>query len=302
MLAVGVDVDGTALYERIHGLEGSPAPAGGPSSSLDPAWALGVPRARAWAEALGVPLSFFVVAADLASARAAEIARAAHDAGHALENHTLSHPYDLVRLPRRAQLLEVERAATALRVLSGRAPEVFRAPGYTTSPELFSVLEELGVAFDSSIFPAPAYWLAKAAAMGAYALRGRPSGAILGSPRALVAPTRPHRIGRVFELPIQVLPGARLPLIGTSLALLGPGPSRLAARALVREPLVNLELHALDFLDAREVEALAAREPALRVPLARRLEAFGAFVEAARAGGHAAVRLDEAGRALARAS
>jgi hypothetical protein len=88
-----------------------------------------------------------------------------------------------------------------------------------------------------------------------------------------------------------------MPFIGTALSLLGPNAARLLARSLLGTPLVNLELHGLDFLEARDVpDALLAVQPDLRVPVARKLETFTAVLEFLRKHGYAAVRLDEAAR------
>src|SRR5439155_22329553 len=131
-------------------------------------------------------------------------------------------------------------------------------PGYTITDEVFDVLAELGALWDSSVFPCPAYFSAKAVALGWIGLRGRTSHSILDTPRVLTAPVRPYRIGRPYwtrgegmlELPIQVTRGPRLPFIGTTVTLGGPSRARLLARACVGEPLVNLELHGIDVLDA----------------------------------------------------
>lgn len=102
------------------------------------------------------------------------------------------------------------------------------------------------------------------------------------------------------ELPVQVTPVLRLPVIGTFIGLAGALGARLLARSLAREPLVNLELHGIDFLGVEDgLAALAPHQPELRRPLAARLEALAAFVEAVRASGAAFVRLDEAARAVA---
>ena len=74
---------------------------------------------------------------------------------------------------------------------TGEAPVGFRAPGYTITDEVFSVLAELGVAYDSSVFPSPAYWAAKTAAIGMISLRSRTNRSIVDTPAVLVAPTTP---------------------------------------------------------------------------------------------------------------
>jgi hypothetical protein len=99
---------------------------------------------------------------------------------------------------------------------------------------------------------------------------------------------------------VQVTPGTRLPFIGTSLVLAGPDGARLLTRTLLAEPLVNLELHALDFLGADDgLEALAKHQPDVRVPFVRKIAALSAVVELLREKGFGFVRLDEAARASA---
>jgi hypothetical protein len=77
----------------------------------------------------------------------------------------------------------------------------------------------------------------------------------------LTAPANPYRVGEPFwqrgqgllELPIGVT-GAlsgRLPYIGTSLIpSLGPRGCRFLTRRIIGRPLVNLELHGIDLVDA----------------------------------------------------
>src|SRR5262249_22584349 len=135
----------------------------------------------------------------------------------------------------------------------------FRAPGYTVTDALYEVLDELGVAYASSVFPCPPYYFAKAARLAMMRALGRTSSSILDTPFVLSAPTRPYRVGRpywkrgggrVLELPIQVTRGPRLPFIGTTVTLAGPAKARWLTRLVVGEPLVNLELHGIDVLDA----------------------------------------------------
>ena len=223
-----------------------------------------------------------------------------------MENHSQHHRYDLTRLSPEEIAREVHEGADSIARVTGRRPEGFRAPGYTVSDALFDALDEAGVAFDSSVFPCPPYYLAKAAAMGAMRLRGRTSRSILDTPRVLAAPRRPYRPGRRWdrrgerrfvEIPVQVTPVLGLPFFGTSIGLGGATVARLLARSCAGEPLVNLELHAIDFLDASDgIEALVPHQPELRVPLARRLDALSAALDVLAGAGYAFVRLDEATR------
>jgi peptidoglycan-N-acetylglucosamine deacetylase len=77
---------------------------------------------------------------------------------------------------------------------------------------------------------------------------------------------------------MSVLPGLRLPVIGTTLALFGS--HRFAAvYGLLRrhQPWLNLEFHGLDFLgpgDPGVTPALLAQQPDLRVSLAEKLSTY----------------------------
>ncbi len=226
-----------------------------------------------------------------------------------MENHSQHHRYDLTRLSPAEIAREIEDGAAAIALATGRRPTGFRTPGYTVSDPLFDALEDAGVAFDSSVFPCPPYYFAKAAAMAAMRLRGRTSQSILDTPRVLGAPRRPYRPGRRWygrghrrfvELPVQVTPWLGLPFFGTSIGLGGAAVARVLARSCAGEPIVNIELHPMDFLDASDgLTPLLGHQPELRVPVARRIDALAAALDVLARAGHAFVTLAEAAGAVA---
>ncbi len=290
--AVSIDVDPIPCYYRIHGL--GPAPA----ELRDTVARRALPRFAELLARRGIAATFFVVAEDVDPAALGARARAARAlylelsrAGHELGNHSYSHPYDLARWPEPRAREEVVRAHDLIGEIGGRV-RGFRAPGYDLSPALVEELERLGYLYDSSIFPAPGYYAAKAAVMAALAVTGRRSGAVLTDPRALVAPAVPYRPAQqapwrrgasaLVELPVAVTPFARIPAIGTSLIL---APGWLRARligSMRRRGFFNLELHGIDLVDAEEDGVpgqLVARQPDLRVPLARKKDALEAALD-----------------------
>jgi hypothetical protein len=98
---------------------------------------------------------------------------------------------------------------------------------------------------------------------------------------------------------VQVTRGLRLPFIGTSVTLAGPSRARLLAKMCVGEPLVNLELHGIDVLDAQDgLEALLPHQPDVRVAHARKVDALLAVVDELRAAGYTFVTMQEAASAL----
>jgi len=297
LCAISVDLDEIPFYHQIHGL---PEPEGPSETAV---YDIALDRLEAFARDHRLPLTLFAIGQNLSRASAAERLKRMASLGHEIGNHSYGHRYDLTRLPREVMRCEVERGVEAIEQATGVRPTGFRAPGYTVSDQLFAVLDEAGVRYDSSVFPCPAYWSAKAAAIGLIGLRGRSSHSVIDTPNVLRAPTRPYRIGRPYwkrgrglvELPIQVTRGARLPFIGTSLTLAGPTGARLLAKMCVGEPLVNLELHGIDVLDEADgLAALTKHQPDVRVPHARKLEALAAAVEVFARAGYSFVRLDEA--------
>jgi peptidoglycan/xylan/chitin deacetylase (PgdA/CDA1 family) len=297
LCAVSVDLDEIPNYFAIHGLAEPP----GPARSL--VYDVAIDRLRDLAKGVGIPLTFFAIGSDLARPAAAAQLRAAHAAGFEIANHTLDHRYDLVKLGRDRIRQQVDDGARAIHEAIGVRPVGFRAPGYTITDEVFDVLTELGVEYDSSVFPCPAYWAIKTTKIGLIRAAGRSSRSIVDTPAVLAAPTRPYRVGTRFwrrgegmlEIPIQVTRGARLPFIGTSLTLWGPRFARGLARMVRGEPLVNLELHGIDLLGAEDgLEALVPHQPDVRVPYKKKLDALAAALGELRAAGYAFCTLREA--------
>ena len=290
LAAISVDVDSTRCYHLIHGLD--------PSSAGDQAYRLWLPRLLKLFEGLGIPASFFLVGGDLAASSSAAAARGLAEAGFELANHSLDHPYDLIRMSSEERARQVSAGHEAIAGATGVAPVGFRAPGYNVDGPLLDLVGSLGYLYDSSVLPCPPYYLAKAAAMALMALRGRRSRSIIGDPRALLAPRLPYlprrgghpyrRAGggassRLLEIPMLVLPLLRFPIIGTSILLMGLAWFR-RIYPLIRAttPILNLELHAIDLADPQE-DALAPElrevQPDLAVSYADRQRILRGVIE-----------------------
>jgi peptidoglycan/xylan/chitin deacetylase (PgdA/CDA1 family) len=294
--AISVDLDGIGCYYRIHGL--GPPPAELEHVILDRA----LPRAAALFAQHRIHATWFVIGRDAdadaalpdRAARAASAQRLATlaKAGDELGNHSYSHPYELAKLGAAEVDAEIAGCDRVLRAITGTSPRGFRAPGYDVSPTMMDALARTGYRYDSSIFPAPGYYVAKAAVMTALQLQGRPSGAVMTNPRALAAPADPYRPAMtapwrrgqapLVELPVAVTPWTRLPAIGTSLLLAPEWARQRLIRAMARRRFFNLELHGIDFADAEQdgiPGELVERQPDLQVPIAQKLERIAALIE-----------------------
>jgi peptidoglycan-N-acetylglucosamine deacetylase len=304
LCSISIDLDPIECYYRIHAL-GEPPP-----ELAHVVLERGLPR---WLELLarrGIHGTFFVVGgevdgpSELAKGLRARLAAAAA-AGHELGNHSYSHPYEMARLPEAAVEREIAECERVLVDIAG-PPVGFRAPGYDVSPAMLAVLARRGYRYDSSIFPAPAYYAAKAAVMAGLAALGRPSGAVMTNPRALAAPADPYwpsiaapwrrGQGPLIELPIAVTPRLRVPAIGTTLL---PAPAAVRARivaAMTKRPFFNFELHGIDLVDADEdgiPGELVSRQADLRVPVAKKIAIIEEVLDAV-ADSHRMVTLRDA--------
>jgi hypothetical protein len=129
--------------------------------------------------------------------------------------------------------------------------------------------------------------------MAGLAALGRPSGAVLTNPRALVAPADPYwpamdapwrrGQGPLIELPIAVTPRLRLPAIGTSLLVAPDAVRTRLVHAMRRRSFFNFELHGIDLCDAEQdgiPGELVSRQPDLRIPLVRKLAVLDEVLDA----------------------
>ncbi len=298
LCSLSIDLDEIACYAQIHGLKAEKSHA---------VYDIALGRIRSFATELGMSVTLFVIGRDLDRPENVTALRELVADGHEIGNHSLDHLYDLTRRGQAEQEQQIEGANQRLKSALGVTPSGFRAPGYTVTDELLGIVGACGLTYDSSVFPCPPYFAAKAARLVRMKLAGRRSRAVLDTPRVLSAPTVPYRVGRPYwspgsgllELPIQVAGPLRMPFIGTALSLLGPSAARLLTLGLLGTPLVNLELHGIDFLDARDVPvAVAAVQPDVRIPLSRKLETFRAVIALLRKHGYSVLRLDEAARAF----
>ncbi len=294
LLSISVDLDQVDQYREIHGLPGGDA--------RELIYSRAVPRLVEWARQRRVALTWFVIGRDAEHPPNVQTLAKLAASGDELACHSYSHPYDLTRLSASSMRSQIDLGVAALQRATGTKVVGFRAPGYIVNDTLLALVREAGLAYDSSVFPCPSYYVLKAGAIAGLAMTGRRSKSVLDTPQMLQAPTAPYRVGRpywqrgtgILEIPIQVTRRARLPFIGTALTMAGPTGARLLARGVMGEPFVNLELHGIDALDEADgLSDLAKHQRDLRIPWTKKLDAIDAAVSLLRSKGYSTVRMDE---------
>ena len=263
LAAVSVDLDEIPCYAAIFGL--TP-----PARSAHAIYNHALDRLAGVFDDEGLRATFFAIGSDLSRPENAIALRALRNAGHEIASHSMSHLYDLVRRDAATIEREIGDAHDAIERAVGKAPVGFRAPGYTISDAVFDVLEARGYEYDSSVFPCPSYFAAKATAIAAIAARGRTSRSIVDDPRVLAAPTDPYRVGRPYWQRGRGL--LERPLVARALHRLAADDQidRAALedrhRAPVEVDVAQIDLVAEDVLAARLFDAAPERAPVVRLP------------------------------------
>ncbi len=272
--ALSVDLDSLTHYCRIQGLPESILSDASRTMIADKA----IPRFMELLDEVGSSATFFVVGTDLSEPALIDALRGASAHGVELASHSFHHNYRLSRLDAKSIADDLEQCDRSMQSHFGSAPVGFRAPGYTLSPALAAAIAKRGYKYDSSVFPAAPYYLAKATVMAALQLVGRPSRAILDTPSVMAAPRsayvpsveNPYRRGDApfLELPISVSRFGRIPLFGT-LVTIAPWPVVEALCGMMKhERFINFEMHAIDVLDVSDgiPPQLARQQRDLAIP------------------------------------
>jgi len=302
ILSVSIDLDEIDCYHAIHGIDN-------PSDS-NVIYKRALPRALDFFEKLNIKATLFVVGKDLENnPEAITMLEKQCKNGHEIGNHTMNHRYDFTMLPLDEQENEISNAKNIINNSIGFNPVGFRAPGYNMNLNIIDILKKQNYIYDSSVFPCPMYYAAKAGVIGIKSLKGQRSSSLIGDPRILKAPTEPYKIGEeglwtkgdgFKELPISVITKARLPFIGTALSMMGVLPAKLFAKQAARLPFINLELHGIDFIDADGdgLSYLKEYQSDMKIPLIRRRKILETVVKTILDKGHEAITLETASKRI----
>ncbi|QDU90010.1 Polysaccharide deacetylase [Pirellulimonas nuda] len=216
----------------------------------------------------GCGMTVFVVGHDLDSAENRDAVLRLAEAGCEIANHSQNHLPWLDRLDPAELLSEVVEAEDAIAALVGERPVGFRAPGFSWSQELFTLLAERGYRYDASTWPTPvgplvsrySQRLADAPAERTQKFGGLRDGFRRLSPYTLSTPAGP-----LVEVPVTTMPFTRLPIHATYLMHLWQKSASLArvylkttfAACRLAGVAPSMLLHPLDLLGGEEAPLLS---------------------------------------------
>ena len=282
MSAVGlsVDVDSVATHLAGYGVAGV--------CDDGSAYRIAIPRILEMLARNDARCTFFLIASE--AARFPEVVRSIAERGHEVASHSYSHPVPFQDLARPEMVLEMQRSREVLESLAGTVVSGFRAPSWGVSPQMVSVLEEVGYQYDASEYPGILrHFMRMAVALRserAQTPRDRPrvrrsGGRQTGRVRAIDG-------GAAWEIP--VCKGAfGFPYYHTMRVMAPAWLFRLIERrALRRRPFVRYVCHAVDFMGMTEdrLDPRIGRHPGMQMCLHGKLElaqeAMGALKSAGR--------------------
>lgn len=187
--------------------------------------------------------TFFVVG-ELAEEHP-EVVSSIAAAGHEVASHTQTHRL-LSDVPPAERAPELAESRSVLESVTGQAVDGFRAPAFDRPPGFFSLLEETGYTYDSSVVPArriPGWY-------GGDCAETDPCSA-----SDVVADAPP-----LGELPVSVMPRVRLPISGAWMRLLGRRYAMAGVRTLHRhEKIPVLYTHPWELVDLPSVAGVPRR-------------------------------------------
>jgi hypothetical protein len=245
-----------------------------------------VPRVLRFLQARNLTITFFIVGQDAALQKNHDLLKAIADAGHEIGNHSFHHEpwmhlYSLEQVE-----TELARAEDHIENATGQRPRGFRAPGYSLSRMVLSVLARKGYLYDASTFPSLLAPLARSYyfTTAKFNAEQRHQRAMLGGTlRDGLRPIKPYRwqmeTTTVIEIPVTTMPLLRTPIHVTylfGLACL----SREVAHSYFKAALKlcrltgtapSLLLHPTDFLGCDDVSELSFI-PGMSLPSEEKLQ------------------------------
>lgn len=183
---------------------------GYPAGYQDPTFTSVMDRFEHFSETFGFRYTVSVIGRDLETPSHGQRLRAMARNGHEMGNHTWNHFTNTGALPRAEIRKELVDTHQAIAAATGVAPTGFIAPAWSYSETITSVLDELGYAYDSSLFPSLLYYPFVFKNAWNHRNHGDKFRRVLDRrdwTKPFTAPRDPYFVGNHVMLPVPTTPG-----------------------------------------------------------------------------------------------
>lgn len=251
---IQVDLDSLWTYRRYV----NQAPI---AEDIDPVYAEGVQCFLEIFKKHSIKATFFVIGSDALKPEQASIIKQIADQGHEIANHSMNHLLNFNSLDDKQIYDEIKKSHDILERVSGKRVLGFRAPTFSVNESVLKVLEKLKYVYDSSVWPS---FIGSLALNCAHSLLRRKFCNIAGknirfahTSLGLYRPDMNNMVktgqGKLFEIPISVIPGLRFPMHSTYVFMCGKGLFDWGQRKLKKRQIsINYVFHGIDLLDVNK--------------------------------------------------
>jgi len=147
LVSFHVDVDSPLILSRFYGFKSISYDL----QMLERFYEKTFERAFQLFDTYGIRATFFCVGEEIAKSKIlAALLKKACDKGHAIANHTYTHPFGINTLSAAEIRTEIVKCNEAILNATSVNPIGFRAPGYAIDTKVINILEECGIRYDSS--------------------------------------------------------------------------------------------------------------------------------------------------------
>lgn len=239
-----VDVDSDRTLGKFYG---------GREMTTNLVYERGIPKMLEFFNKFGVKVTFFINGIDLDKKINQKLVKQIYIDGHELASHSYFHHFGFSGWDRENKKRDMELNLLWLRKLTGRKKFGFRAPGYDIDDKTIRMVAKAGHLYDSSLYPSLLNPILKWYLTKRKGVKVSPG---YGELKNIWRPDFPHKWfskdnSFIWEIPVAVFPGIRLPLSSLLVAGLPDIYFSLGLKLFKKkqQPLVFL-FHAIEFVDA----------------------------------------------------
>ena len=251
---IQVDLDSLWTYRRYLGQPED-------YSGADPVYSEGLEVFLDIFEKYSIKATFFIIGRDAQNSKHKKIIKQIISLGHEVANHTMTHPMNFANMDDQAIKKEIKNCHDVLEDLTKEKIKGFRAATFSVNERMLRIIQDLGYIYDSSVIPS---LIVPIALNVAHSLLGKRFKNVAGNnlrfayaPISFYKPAINNMVrcgsGNLYEVPISVIPGMRLPMHSSYVFVGGKWLFDLGLSSLKKRKIpMNYLFHGIDLLETRK--------------------------------------------------